>query len=531
MANNKELHSYEKTSSLLTAKSAEISLITLERAQKLDLLIHLLANLRQSLVICGPKGIGKSTLLSELKLRKNDVWLLLTIKASSKLSFESIQEQIIHFVQQSDEAFKNQDFSTTLSQLDKQNQKIVILIEEAGQLVPGLISALIQYASVSHSIRMVFSLTHDELHLKISSDSAIDNCHFIEIPPLSQSQCEIFLQHLSRQAKAIVPFHAINERMIAKLYQKTHGIPGKIMSELPSLSNYSAGGGFNWGVLFFLALIVTAAISFFMLDDTNVGISSAETKQSLLLPKAEDIEIVSPVIQKESVINWDKLPVQAVKKETQKTVTVPLEAETGTAMDLAVTENTDIIPSPVNTPSDTPSNSKKVKVAENSEKTVPLIKKPLEKEKIAAVKKIAVAKPEIPQKSNKPTKIKKPLNIAKDKKTAEVQAAKQKSTSNKQLNDDALWVLAQANKQYTIQLMVLSSHQAVLEFLKKNDTLKKELHYFKKGTAEKTVFVLIYGSYNNFETASKEMKLLPPKYRKSWVRNFAILQKSINNKL
>ncbi len=525
MANNKGLHSYEKTSSLLTTKSAEISLITLERAQKLDLLIHLLANLRQSLVICGPKGIGKSTLLSELKLRKNDVWLLLTIKASSKLSFESIQEQISHFVQQSDEAFKNQDFSTTLSQLDKQNQKIVILIEEAGQLVPGLISALIQYASVSHSIRMVFSLTHDELHLKISSDSAIDNCHFIEIPPLSQSQCEIFLQHLSRQAKAIVPFHAINERMIAKLYQKTHGIPGKIMSELPSLSNYSAGGGFSWGILFFLALMVTATISFFMLVDTNVGISSTETKQSLLLPKAEDIEIASPVIQKENVINWDKLPVQAVKKETQKTVTVPLEAETGTAMDLALTENTDIISPPVSTPSDTASKSQEVKVVKISEKKVPLIKKPLEKEKIA------VAKPEIPQKANKPTKIKKPLNIAKDKKTAEVQAAKQKSTSSKKLNSDALWVLAQANKQYTIQLMVLSSHQAVLEFLKKNDTLKKELHYFKKGTAEKTVFVLIYGSYNNFETASKEMKSLPPKYRKSWVRNFAILQKSINNKL
>ena len=43
-----------------STRAEESSLITLERSQKLDLLIHLITNLRQSLVICGPNGIGKT---------------------------------------------------------------------------------------------------------------------------------------------------------------------------------------------------------------------------------------------------------------------------------------------------------------------------------------------------------------------------------------------------------------------------------------------------------------------------------------
>ena len=51
-------------------RKQETALITLERFQKLDLLIHLITNLKSSLVLCGPKGIGKTRLLTELKISK-----------------------------------------------------------------------------------------------------------------------------------------------------------------------------------------------------------------------------------------------------------------------------------------------------------------------------------------------------------------------------------------------------------------------------------------------------------------------------
>jgi len=117
---------------------SESSLITLERSQKLDLLIHLISNLRQSLVICGPNGIGKTTLLDELEVRKQDLWSMVTIQASSNLSLESIQDGLFRFLKEKDAEYKNQELESILSELDKQNHKIVVIIDDAGKLIPGL---------------------------------------------------------------------------------------------------------------------------------------------------------------------------------------------------------------------------------------------------------------------------------------------------------------------------------------------------------------------------------------------------------
>lgn len=172
--------------------SGEASLITLERSQKLDLLIHLISNLRQSLVICGPSGIGKTTLLDELKARKKNDWLIIDIQTLSKLSFESFQHQLFRFLILQYNEYDSQDLSSTLSVLAAQNQKVVIIIDGAALLVPGLITTLIEYAAVNQCLRIVFSLTYDELEKKKNSDQSIDECHYIDIPPLTEKRVVFF---------------------------------------------------------------------------------------------------------------------------------------------------------------------------------------------------------------------------------------------------------------------------------------------------------------------------------------------------
>ena len=79
-------------------KSIEASLITLERVQKLDLLIHLITHSKQSLIVCGAKGIGKTTLLNELQLRQEPTWLLLNVSVSNHLSFDAIKQQLFKYL-------------------------------------------------------------------------------------------------------------------------------------------------------------------------------------------------------------------------------------------------------------------------------------------------------------------------------------------------------------------------------------------------------------------------------------------------
>lgn len=96
----------------LSTRSSEFSLITKERSQKLELLIHLISNLKQSLVICGPSGIGKTTLLNEFKKLNNDIWPIYTIQASPDLSFESVQDQLCKFLIQSYSEYRNHELKS-----------------------------------------------------------------------------------------------------------------------------------------------------------------------------------------------------------------------------------------------------------------------------------------------------------------------------------------------------------------------------------------------------------------------------------
>jgi DamX protein len=227
------------------------TLITKERTQKLDLLIHLLSNLTQALVVCGPEGIGKTTLLKILQERNTESWRYCLIQGNAAISFEAIQEQLLR-------SQSAQPSSAASGRPAGQYKQVVLIIDNAGALVPGLIAAIIQYAAASPILKVVFALTHDELQVKRVSDRAIDDCHIIEIPSLSEKQCGDFLQHLSTKPYANVSFNAIGDNMVAHIYRETHGVPGRIIDKISGLSAGAKPGGKLKRVL---VLAVAAAIA------------------------------------------------------------------------------------------------------------------------------------------------------------------------------------------------------------------------------------------------------------------------------
>ena len=120
------------------------SLITQERTRKLELLIHLLANSRQALVVCGPEGIGKSTFLTVLQARKIDSWLYCPVKGTVKLTMEMIQKQLVQAIKPDHlQNLTLNALSGAFRGLEKHHKKIILLIDEAGQLAPGLINTLL----------------------------------------------------------------------------------------------------------------------------------------------------------------------------------------------------------------------------------------------------------------------------------------------------------------------------------------------------------------------------------------------------
>jgi DamX protein len=205
------------------------SLITQERTAKLDLLSHLLSNSTRAIALCGPKGIGKTTLLKLFQQQPNPSWHICSIQGVADLNFEQLETQLTKTIPHS------QTLSHVFDSLAEQHKKIVLIIDNAGVLAPYLMTTIINCAAQQPVLKVVFVLTHDDLAIKTRSDSAIEDCHIIEMPPLSETQCGDFLQHLALKSKINLAIHDISDSLIAQVYQQTHGIPASIMTQLPSL--------------------------------------------------------------------------------------------------------------------------------------------------------------------------------------------------------------------------------------------------------------------------------------------------------
>jgi len=180
MLDNDDLtYSYQKRS---VGNNAERALITLERSQKLDLLLHLLANLQQSLIVCGPEGIGKTTLLETVRQNRKDMWEVVLLPASPDSSFESLINDLLRGLN----IAKASAFDLSALRDKCARQKVVLLIDDAGNLVPGLMTMLIEFADSLLGLRLVLAMNHDQFHIKSGTDKLVEECHFIELPPLSK---------------------------------------------------------------------------------------------------------------------------------------------------------------------------------------------------------------------------------------------------------------------------------------------------------------------------------------------------------
>ncbi len=504
------LYSYSMDKAqLLKERTAGLSLLSLERSQKLDLLIHLTSNLKQSLVVCGASGIGKTTLLTELKLRTYTVWPVLEITASVSLGFDSFQQQLIQFLGHHFIDYSDQELPSIFSQLENQGKKIIVIIDNAGLLAPGLINKLIQYAIRNECLRTVFSMTHDELNIRRNSDNLIDDCHFIDLPPLSENQCGTYLQNLSVKPDALVSYNAINDRLINNVYRETHGIPGKIISKLSGISVQSKSkkksNTWGLGVVTLLAIAMVGIILF--LGNKGDYLNKKKIADVSKIKSFELLEEISPVmvypvknVKNNEIFDLEsKVDLPARVESTVANISPSIVHETSAEIEKKLQQPPEIL------------HDKYVFVLGDEE---------LKKEKSEQVINVAIHL----KTNDTETFSVKSVNIAEvDKFSGEKEAESKVAVDNSQ------WVLGQVKNEYTIQLMVLSKKQAVTRFLQKNLKLKKQIKFIQTSNSEQTQYVLMYGSFKDAALASEKMKSLPTKYRQSWVRRFSDLQKKLNN--
>lgn len=493
------------------SKAPERSLLTPDRSQKLDLLIHLLTNLQQSLVVCGPEGIGKTNLLNTLINSHKDIWPICLLQGSSTLSFESIMMQLSQFLNLSS-ASVHFDMSSLRAFCEK--QKVVLLIDDAGNLVPGLIGELIDFADSLPGLRLVFSMDYEEFQAKSSTDKTLDDCHFIELPPLNQRQTLEYLQNLSAQPDTPLSFNAVTDALAEALYRQTQGIPGKLLAELPKLENYQGRQQRRRGLWLGVSLIVVA-MGFAMKSllpptvfEDWLGEKPTEPVQAISesAPAA-----IAPL---EAIVESTPLDTPSISAPAEPLPPEPLPSLSASVSPDGLAEP---LPQGIPTPAPKPA---------QATVTPPQIIAPstIEPESTAqltppAAEETAVvepkpAEPETPvEKQLEPKPVQKPV-IA-------------KSETN---GGDLDWITSQPATHYTVQIMVLSSRDSVNRFLRKHAEYRESLKYYSIGKEGQERYVLIYGSFPSSIDALNSKSTMPDEFNQGLVKRFTVIQKEIRRK-
>ncbi|CAA9890891.1 conserved hypothetical protein [Candidatus Methylobacter favarea] len=502
------------------------SLITQERTQKLELLIHLISNLTQTLVICGPTGIGKTTLLKILQEREATSWLYCLIQGNTELSFEEIQATLARVSNQHEAYPQSHSLTRTLHQFARPNKKIVLIIDDAGALVPGLITAIIQHAAANPVLRVIFALTHDELYLKNQSDRAIDDCHLIEIPSLSEKQCGEFLQHLSTQPWSHLALNAITDSRVETIYRTTHGIPGRIISRLLDLPENKPDENSIRFLGPAVAVLVAIALGFqwFTLsknpEKEKIPPAAVDQKaintgpaQPLLIPPSS-APAINPGERSAEIKHEAPL---SERKQGNNGNSEQYEAEGATddsvdAGPLPVAKNN---PEAVNTIGIDQSLKDRFHNASEQKAAEPLgfdNKKPGQPEiDRTTVQPSVPEKPEMIQPQQKPVK-----QIA----VPEEKPIKSAITES----DGRKWLMAQPADNYTLQLMVLSKPQSIADILEKHPLPGKDIKYIRTVTNGKERLIVFYGSFASAALANKSRQSLPREFQNSYPRKISAMK-------
>ena len=545
------------------------SLITKERTQKLDLLIHLLSNLTQALVVCGPEGIGKTTLLKILQERKAESWRYCLIQGNAAVSFETVREQLV-------KAQSAHSLSTASERSAGQYKQVVLIIDNAGALVPGLIAAILQYAAASPALRVVFALTHDELQMKRVSDQLIDDCHIIEIPSLSEKQCGDFLQHLSTKPYANLSFKAIGDNMVAHIYRETHGVPGRIIAAVSGLSSGAKQGGkLKWVLVLAVAAAIAIALGVQWLmsvkDNAKNAMTPAAAEQKAnnteVAPPRPESQIMLPLPPVQPAARQQSLPANEANKskdalespdevnvnrigqppvsptEISKTAStavdkpiasdaprspviagqspadpVPPGAEQDKPNQLELSKTTNGVEPPAAQDFEIKSQSESVVTIEGGkqqsgtaqQKKADQLWTPQEKSKQAELKKSANSiEPVAPnQAQQKPAKV-----------TAIPEERVTESATPQQAQSEAS--LSPSVNNFTLQLMVLSKQSSADDILNKYPALGPDIRVIRTIAKGKGKFILEYGSYPDAASANKARESLPFEFHRALVRKIA----------
>ena len=222
--------------------------ISAERQQKVELLISLIKTQQQSLIVCGPAGIGKTKILKQLAKSNNKRQLWNYVECNESLTFGRLithLSSVLSLRNEKSNGNKETNVAKVLAgQLNKisaNGHTVMLILDDVGSLKAGIITKLYSFASKCKGLQLILSATPNALFIKRATDYIIDESYVVDIPPLSVQELETYLLEYLRDHQSLMREGSIDQNAISEIYHRSQGIPGLVVEELEKLQTESSG--------------------------------------------------------------------------------------------------------------------------------------------------------------------------------------------------------------------------------------------------------------------------------------------------
>jgi DamX protein len=488
-------------STLTDADKAEVkplqSLLSPARQQKFELLTGLMKTQQRPLIICGPNGIGKTTILEQLAKSNNKRQLWSYIECDASLNAGMIVSYLSSVLSMRAERGTNKNDSkiahklaNQLNQIADNGHTVMLALDDAGQLQADVITKLFAFARQCNGLQLILAITPDHLFIKRTTDYVIDECYVVEIPPLTDQESEVYTLDYLHKNKQLLTFDATAEEIATEIYAKSQGVPGIAMQELSKMTTQSStlAGDFKPGSLVWLAafgligLLIWGGLSYL----GNPGGDSENPNYVDLNnspPPLVDANTALKKLQAEQIKNHlddnQKVMLASSKKtdNTEDSATISVVSTTEDILNSTLTEHAARL---------------------TDDHTV-------------------TASADLNQ-----------TQALDNKQTLEIRAQQPVV----QVAQDAIqgpdWVLVQDGDSYTLQLMASSEMQILKEHIKHLPQLHQQLAYYHMKRNGQHWYALIYGIYPSAEAAMQASKDLPASLGKPYMQRIRKIQARIH---
>ena len=501
------------------APSGHFFYVGADGEQRLDLMHHL-APYSPLLVIIGEPGVGKTALLQQFMARAKDNWRLTVVTAQLDMDredFMSSMSESLGLPSQSQIDLQAQYLAliAQLRALRQTAQVPILLIDDAQNLSVSLLELIHKLCSENDDghILSVILFGTPQLQSLWTQPSlmplAARITHTFEVTPYPEEETARYIRHRLRAAGASDdgPFDSVT---INKIHAASGGIPSRI-NELAQQLLLDRSAGRTQG----------------QADSARVGVKGADRRRWVLL--LAGLVVILLVVGPLRSILFKPSPLPPPDEPQTRALSLPPSAPNqgdGEEERVMRTEGKEAAPAAAPSPP-----SQAGETSSSSSGSSAVVKTiPLPPEGSTTVSESAPAEPAPAlEKAAQPSAAPAPPSMAQAvvkppvpprppvKKSQETQAIKRSA-------DGSGWLQAQADNNFTLQLMAVKDENTARQFIESHH-LHDKAAYFPVTRNGQTLYAVVYGSFSQRSEAAQAAKSLPAAWGSPspWIRSFKSL--------